>query len=210
MSEYSGNLFVIAAASGTGKSSLVAALLDKVPSIALSVSYTTREPRGVEQNGREYHFTDRNAFEPMIERNEFLEWAEVHGNLYGTSATWIEERMRAGQDVLLEVDWKGALQVRSRFANATLIFILPPSFEELKSRLLGRGEDTADTIRRRLANAREEIAKAPLFDYVIINDSFDEALQSLSNVVAAQRCRFAAVSQSNPKVMLELGFRQHS
>lgn len=206
--DYPGNLFVIAAASGTGKSSLVKALLVQSPSISLSVSYTTREPRGSEADGCEYHFIDRNDFEAMIERNEFLEWAEVHGNLYGTSATWIEERMRTGRDVLLEIDWKGALQVRGRFGNAALVFVLPPSFVELKARLVGRGEDSADTIRRRLANAREEIAKAPLFDYVIINDSFDVALQALTHIVASQRCRFAAVSQSNPAVMLELGFRK--
>jgi guanylate kinase len=206
--DYPGNLFVMAAPSGAGKSSLTAALLQREPAIELSISYTTRAPRGNEEGGREYHFVDQNQFEAMIERGEFLEWAEVHGNLYGTSARWIEERMKQGRDVLLEIDWKGALQVRGRFSNATLIFVLPPSFEELKSRLMSRGEDPADTIRQRLANAREEIAKAPLFDYVIINDVFDDALRALTHIVAAQRCRYTSIEQANPKVIAALGLKQ--
>jgi guanylate kinase len=205
--DYPGNLFVIAAPSGAGKSSLTAALLQSEPDIALSVSYTTREPRGNEAQAREYHFVDRNAFEAMIERNEFLEWAEVHGNLYGTSASWIEERMQRGEEVLLEIDWKGALQVRGRFANATLIFVLPPSFDALKARLVSRGEDTPAAIRRRLANAREEIAKAPLFDYVIINDRFDDALTALRHIVAAQRCRYTTMERAHPGVMAALGLK---
>jgi guanylate kinase len=203
--DYPGNLFVIAAPSGAGKSTLTNALLQREPRIAMSVSYTTREPRGVEMQGSEYHFVNQDDFEAMIERGEFMEWAEVHGYLYGTSASWIEQKMKAGEDVLLEIDWKGALQVRSRFANATLMFVLPPSFDELKSRLAQRGDTAPDVIRRRLANAREEIAKAPLFDYVIINDSFDEALQAILNIVAAQRCRYAAIKQRNPAVMTALG-----
>ncbi|MBU6436324.1 MAG: guanylate kinase [Betaproteobacteria bacterium] len=205
--DYPGNLFVMAAPSGAGKSSLTAALLQREPGLALSVSYTTRTPRGNEEDGREYHFVSRNDFDAMIEANEFLEWAEVHGNMYGTSARWIEERMRRGEDVLLEIDWKGALQVRGRFANATLVFVLPPSFDELKARLLLRGEDSPEAIRQRLANAREEIAKAPLFDYVIINDHFDEALSALTHIVAAQRCRYTTMEKAHPGVMAALGLK---
>ncbi len=203
--DYPGNLFVIAAPSGAGKSTLTDALLKREPRIAMSVSYTTRDPRGVEQPGREYYFLSPDEFDAMVERGEFMEWAEVHGYLYGTSARWIEKKMQAGEDVLLEIDWKGALQVRSRFSNATLLFVLPPSFDELKLRLATRGDTEPDIIRRRLANAREEIAKAPLFDYVIINDDFDDALQQILHIVAAQRCRYAAIKQRNPAVMSALG-----
>jgi guanylate kinase len=203
--DYPGNLFVIAAPSGAGKSTLTDALLRREPRIAMSVSYTTRDPRGAEQAGREYYFVSPDEFDAMVERGEFMEWAEVHGYLYGTSARWIEQKMQAGEDVLLEIDWKGALQVRSRFSNATLLFVLPPSFDELKVRLATRGDTAPEIIRRRLANAREEIAKAPLFDYVIINDDFDEALQAILHIVAAQRCRYAAIKQRNPAVMSALG-----
>ena len=195
-----GNLYVVAAPSGAGKTTLVRMLLEREPAVRLSVSYTTRPPRPGEQNGREYHFVDVNSFRGMIERHEFLEWAEVHGNFYGTSKKWIADRLTAGEDVLLEIDWQGAQQVRELFPGAIGIFILPPSMEELTRRLTGRGTDAADVIARRLAAAQAEMRHVGEFDYVIINDLLDRALDDLHAIVratrlilAAQRLRHAAL-----------------
>ncbi len=187
-----GNLFVVAAPSGSGKSSLVKALMEVDAGVAPSVSHTTRAPRGQEKDGREYFFFDRATFDRMIEAGDFFEWAQVHGNRYGTSRQAIAARMQAGGDVVLEIDWQGALQIRRLFASAILIFVLPPSWDELRARLQRRGEDSDEVIELRLANAREELAQVKHFDYVIINEVFERALFDLKAIVHAQRLRFSA------------------
>ena len=186
----SGNLFVVAAPSGAGKTTLVRLLLEQESRVHLSISYTTRGPRPGEENGREYHFVDNVEFQAMIARHEFLEWAEVHGYFYGTSKKWIADQLAAGHDVLLEIDWQGAQQVRKLFPQAIGIFILPPSMEELTRRLTGRGTDSADVIARRLAAAQAEMRHVGEFDYVIINDQLAQALEELRAVVRASRLSF--------------------
>lgn len=190
--DYPGNLFVVAAPSGAGKSSLVKALLELDAAVHPSVSHTTRAPRGQEKHGREYFFVSDAEFDAMIDHGAFVEWAHVHGRRYGTSRKAIEERIAAGADVVLEIDWQGALQIRSTFANAVLIFILPPSWEELRSRLERRGEDAPEVIELRLRNAAAEMAHAHEFDFVIINELFERALFDLKAIVHAQRLRFTA------------------
>lgn len=187
-----GKLFIICAPSGAGKTSLVNALLEREPDLELSVSYTTRPPRQGEQDGREYHFVSRETFVRMAEQGDFLESAEVHGNLYGTSQAWIEARTREGRDILLEIDWQGAQQVRRLVADVTTVFILPPSLEILRRRLTARGQDSSAVIERRLVNAREEIAHVEEFDYVIINQSFDVAVVDLVSIVRATRLQVTA------------------
>ncbi|HWQ38621.1 MAG TPA: guanylate kinase [Burkholderiales bacterium] len=187
-----GNVFIVCAPSGAGKTTLVNALLQSDPRVHLSVSYTTRAPRPGEIEGRHYHFVTRREFERMLEAGEFLESAEVHGNLYGTSQRWIREQRNAGHDVLLEIDWQGAQQVRRLIPDAIGIFILPPSAEVLRARLVNRGADSPEVIERRLAAAREEISHVGEFDYVIINNDFDEALEDLASVVRASRLRAGA------------------
>ncbi len=186
-----GNLYVVAAPSGAGKTTLVRLLLEAEP-VRLSISFTTRQPRPGEQDGREYHFVDTATFRAMIERQEFLEWAEVHGNFYGTSKKWIADQLAVDADVLLEIDWQGAQQVRQQFPDAIGIFILPPSMEELERRLTGRGTDAADVIARRLAAAQAEMHHVGEFDYVIINNQLEEALLDLRAVVRASRLQYAA------------------
>ena len=195
-----GNLYVVAAPSGAGKTTLVRLLLEKETAVHLSISFTTRAPRPGEGCGREYHFVDTTEFRAMIERQEFLEWAEVHGNFYGTSKKWIADQLSLGADVLLEIDWQGAQQVRSWFPAAIGVFILPPSMDELTRRLTGRGTDSADVIARRLAAAQAEMRHVGEFDYVIINDQLEQALDDLRAVVrascltlGAQRARHAAL-----------------
>lgn len=192
MTVYPGNLFVVAAPSGAGKSSLVKALMELDAGVQPSVSHTTRAPRGQEFHGREYFFIDDAQFDDMVANNAFLEWAYVHGNRYGTSKSTIEERISQGLDVILEIDFQGAVQIKRLFANAVLIFILPPSWEELRSRLQRRGEDTAEVIEIRLANAATEMARAHEFDFVIINQLFDKALFDLKAIVHAQRLKYAS------------------
>ena len=189
---YPGNLFVVAAPSGAGKSSLVKALMELDAGVQHSVSHTTRAPRGQEFHGREYFFIDDAQFDEMIATNAFLEWAHVHGNRYGTSRLTIQERISQGLDVVLEIDFQGAIQIKRLFANAVLIFILPPSWEELRSRLHRRGEDTPEVIETRLANAATEMAQAHEFDFVIINQLFDKALFDLKAIVHAQRLKYAS------------------
>jgi guanylate kinase len=184
-----GNLFIVCAPSGAGKTSLVAELLKTDAGIKLSVSYTTRAPRRGEVNGREYHFVSKEKFEAMAARGEFLESALVHDNFYGTSQAWIAEQRAAGSDILLEIDWQGAAQVRRVFPDVIGIFILPPSFETLVSRLNTRAQDSPEIIARRLSNARDEISHVAEFDYVIINDTFGDAVKDLVAVVRAQRLR---------------------
>ena len=203
--ETPGNLFVVAAPSGAGKSSLVKALLELDSHLAVSVSHTTRAPRGQEQQGREYHFVDEAQFKAMIERGEFVEWAQVHGRLYGTSHRAIEERLRGGQDIVLEIDWQGALQIKRLFAGAVLVFILPPSWDELLQRLQRRGEDGADVIEQRMANARAEVAQARHFDFVIINALFETALFDLKTIVHSQRLKYAAQARHRPQIFAALG-----
>ena len=190
--DYPGNLFVVAAPSGAGKSSLVKALLELDSHVHLSVSHTTRPPRGQEKHGRDYYFASQSEFDAMIESRAFVEWAHVHGNRYGTSKKAIEERIAQGSDVILEIDFQGALQIKKAFANAILVFILPPSWEELRSRLERRGEDSADVIEVRLKNAAIEMAQVSKFDFVIINELFERALFDLKAVVHAQRLKYAA------------------
>jgi len=183
----SGRLFVITAPSGAGKSSLIQALLKADPSLKLSISYTTRAPRRGEANGREYHFVDEPTFLAMRSRGEFLESAEVHGNRYGTSNRVIREALARGEDLILEIDWQGARQVRALFPDCVGIFIHPPSMEELERRLRARGQDAEEVIQRRLANARSELAHAGEFDYAIINKDFDTARQALAEIISKER-----------------------
>ena len=187
----SGNLFIISAPSGAGKTSLVRALLDINPQIDLSVSYTTREPRPGEVNGKDYHFVSRDTFLAMAKRGEFLESAEVYGNLYGSSQTWISQQNAAGRDILLEIDWQGAMQVRRLFPQCISIFILPPSLQALEQRLKGRGKDAREVIAKRLAAVREDVAHVAEFDYVIINDDLNKALLELNAVVLSARLKCA-------------------
>jgi guanylate kinase len=182
-----GLLFVITAPSGAGKSSLIRALMASDAGIALSVSYTTRTPRPGEQDGREYHFVDAASFSAMLERGEFLESAEVHGHRYGTSQKVIERTRASGRDLVLEIDWQGAAQVRLLHPDAIGIFILPPSMAELERRLRARAQDAEAVIRRRMRNAAEEMSHAAEFKYAIINNNFDDALRDLGAIVRAER-----------------------
>ena len=183
----SGTLFIVSAPSGAGKSTLVNALLAREPGIALSISHTTRAPRPGDVNGKHYHFVDRVTFEAMIARGEFLEHAEVFGNLYGTSLAGVQAQLAAGHDVLLEIDWQGAAQVRKAVPDCVTIFILPPSRAELERRLRARASDSEATIERRLAESREEMSHAHEFDCVIVNDVFEDALAQLQAIVHAVR-----------------------
>ncbi|KAF1004146.1 MAG: Guanylate kinase [Luteibacter sp.] len=199
-----GTLFVVAAPSGAGKSTLVNALLEREPQISLSISHTTRPPRVGEMYGRHYFFVERPDFEKEIEDGIFLEHAVVHGNLYGTSRTVVDEKLNAGADVLLEIDWQGARQVRKGKPDCVSVFILPPSRVELERRLRGRNTDAADVIERRLINSREEIAHAHEFDYIIVNDSFEDALGDLQAIVHAVRLRSPHTAKRHEALIQEL------
>jgi guanylate kinase len=192
-----GSLFVVVAPSGAGKTSLVNRLLEEEPNIHLSVSYTTRSPRAGENHGRDYHFIERAAFENMIAAGDFLEHANVYGNYYGTSRRWIETELAGDHDVLLEIDWQGAKQVRTLFPRMVGIFILPPSLEELRKRLESRGKDSRETIEKRMASTREDISHVLEFEYIIVNERFEAALTDLKSVVRATR-----VSQAQQSVRL--------
>jgi guanylate kinase len=202
--DYPGNLFIVAAPSGAGKSSLVKALreLDRV--VQPSISHTTRAPRGQEKNGREYHFVSDAEFDQMIAQNAFLEWAHVHGHRSGTSKSAIEQRISAGGDVILEIDYQGAYQIKKAFANSISIFILPPSLEELRARIERRGEDAPDKIELRMQNAKDEMAEAHTFDFVIINEVFESALFDLKAIVHAQRLTFSALRKARADTLLAL------
>ena len=194
-----GTLFIVTAPSGAGKTTLVSGLLERDPLVRLSVSYTTRAPRTGEVNGQHYHFIDVQGFRALRDKGEFLEWAEVHSNYYGTSKRWLEEQIRAGRDILLEIDWQGAQQVRKVFPKAVGVFILPPSVEELERRLRGRGTDSEDVISRRVLGARGEMRHVAEFDYVIINEDLPAALEDLVAVVRASRLRYANQEARKPE-----------
>ena len=200
-----GNIFLVVAPSGAGKSTLVNALLARDAAIVLSVSHTTRAPRPGEENGREYHFVSVGEFTRRRAAGEFIESAEVHGNYYATSRMWIEERVQAGNDVLLEIDWQGARQVKARFPHAVGVFILPPSIDALEARLHKRGQDSASVIARRLLAAGSEMAHAPEFDYVIINEHLDAALAQLSAIVTATRLRYGSQAARHHALFGQLG-----
>ena len=190
--DYPGNLFVVAAPSGAGKSSLCKALLELDSRLQPSVSHTTRPPRGQEKHGREYFFVSTSEFDAMVAGDAFVEWAHVHSQRYGTSKKAIEDRMAQGADVILEIDFQGAVQIKEVFANAICIFILPPSWEELRSRLERRGEDSPEVIDMRMKNAQIEVAQVAKFDFVIINELFDRALFDLKAIVHSQRLKISA------------------
>ncbi|AZN35216.1 guanylate kinase [Iodobacter ciconiae] len=184
-----GNLFVVTAPSGAGKTTLVAALLAADQNVQLSVSFTTRTARPGEVNGKDYHFVSREVFEQMIHNGDFLEHAEVYGNYYGTSQTWINQAIDTGSDILLEIDWQGAAQVRRLFSQAIGLFILPPSVEILEQRLKNRGKDSDEVIERRMAVAKEEISHVEEFDYVIVNEHIDEAVRDIVSIVRSERLK---------------------
>jgi guanylate kinase len=201
-----GVLYIVSAPSGAGKTSLVKALLKNDPAIRLSVSYTTRAPRPGETNGRDYHFVDRQRFEEMLAEGEFLEHAEVYGNFYGTSKGNISRELNAGHDILLEIDWQGAAQVKTHFPESASIFILPPSFNALRTRLKGREQDSDEVIERRLAAAAHDVAHADAFDYIMVNDDFDHALQDL--VAITRSVRLEAARQLDRHAVLFDEFRR--
>jgi guanylate kinase len=184
-----GMLVVVSSPSGGGKGTLIDRVLKTVPDLAFSVSYTTRAPRGLEENGREYFFVDEPSFRAMIERGEFLEWADVYGHLYGTSTLQVEQERTAGRDIILEIDVQGAESIRRKVPDATSIFIVPPSFELLRNRLVARATDSAADLERRLKGAPAEVAQYKLFDYVILNDDINRASQQLAAVIYAERAR---------------------
>lgn len=201
-----GILFVVSAPSGAGKTSLVKALLKADPAIRLSVSYTTRAPRPGETDGRDYHFVSHEQFHKLLAEDEFLEHAEVYGNFYGTSKSVISRELYAGRDLLLEIDWQGAAQVRDHFPRSASIFILPPSFAALRTRLAGRAQDSDEVIERRLAAAAHDVAHANTFDYIIVNDDFDHALQDL--VAVTRSIRLETVRQMTRHAALFEEFRR--
>ena len=202
--DYPGNLFVVAAPSGAGKSSLVKALMELDSRVQPSVSHTTRAPRGQEKHGREYFFVSDAEFEAMIQADAFVEWAHVHGARYGTSRQAIRERMNNGVDVVLEIDYQGAFQIKKLFAQTVLIFVLPPSMEELRARILRRGEDPPENVELRMRNAAQEMEHVREFDFVIINELFDTALFDLKAVVHAQRLKFSSQLRSRAQVFQTL------
>jgi len=199
-----GTLYIVAAPSGAGKSSLVNALLEREREIVLSISHTTRPPRPGDVDGEHYHFVNRGVFERLIADNAFLEHAEVFGNLYGTSRNAVEPLLAQGRDVLLEIDWQGARQVRKVMPDSVSIFILPPSREELERRLRTRAADSAVTIARRLAESREEIAHVDDFDYVVVNDEFADALNDLRSIVTTRRLRREAQAKRHAALIADL------
>ncbi len=205
MSKAAGNVFVVVAPSGAGKSSLVNALLAQDPKLCLSVSATTRAPRSGETDGKDYRFVSRDQFVALQQNNQLLEWAEVHGNFYGTPRDQIEQAIHQGRDILLEIDWQGARQVKRLFAQTIGIFILPPSIQTLEQRLQQRGQDSQAVITRRIEAASEEILHAPEFEYVIINQDFRIALAELAEVVAVARLRYNSQSAKNEALFASLG-----
>ncbi|MFZ9264044.1 MAG: guanylate kinase [Polynucleobacter sp.] len=202
---YTGSMLMVVAPSGAGKSSLVNALLQKDPDIGLSVSFTTRAPRPGEVNGREYNFLTESEFVKRKEAGDFLEWANVHGNYYGTSKSWIESQMQNGKDVILEIDWQGARQVQKIIPEAIWIFILPPSIQTLEDRLRKRAQDDEATIQKRVAAAKDELAHVAEANYLVVNDDFEQALSELNQVVLASRLRTGPQLARQNQLAKELG-----
>lgn len=196
-----GLLIVISAPSGTGKTTLCHMLLKTFPDMEFSVSYTTRKPRLGEINGKDYFFVDRETFERMIEEGDFLEWAEVYGNLYGTSRSQVTKALETGKDILLDIDTQGALQVKKNFPEAVLIFILPPSLTELERRLRSRGTDDEETIEKRLKIARDEIEKALYYDYLVVNDVLEVAFEKLRSIITAEKCKTERLKSQLEKIV---------
>jgi len=189
-----GNLFVVAAPSGAGKTSLVKALVESIPGITVSISHTTRPKRPQEEHGKNYYFIDKAEFESMITHHDFLEHAVIFDNLYGTSKRWVDETLAKGMDVILEIDWQGQQQIKQLFPESISIFILPPSLSALSERLIKRNQDKPDTIKQRLADARETISHIPEFDYLVVNDEFDTAKNEL--IIIIQACRLLQKRQA--------------
>lgn len=202
-----GTLYVISAPSGAGKTSLVAQMLERDPVLGVSISHTTRPMRSGEQDGVNYHFVGREQFEAMIERDEFLEHADVFGNYYGTSQRWVADTLAQGRDVILEIDWQGAVQVRRLMPDCVGIFILPPSPEVLRQRLTGRGTDAAEVVERRLREAAEECRHAQEFDFLVVNDDFEVALADLLAIVRGQRLRVTAQEARHAGLLASLTAR---
>lgn len=200
MHNNTGNLFIVSAPSGAGKSSLLRALRQHHPELLISISHTTRSPRPNERHGMHYYFVSHTVFIEMMERGEFLEHAQVFDNFYGTSEIVVKENLQRGYSVVLEIDWQGAIQVRRRFPNAHSIFILPPSLSALRERLAKRAQDSADIIARRMRDAQQELSHYPEYDYLVVNDNFEQALNDLDSIVVAQELRI--VSQTTKLVNL--------
>lgn len=198
--EREGILLVVSAPSGAGKTSLCKQIVDFFPLLGHSVSFTTRPQREGERNGHDYHFVSGAEFKAMVVGDEFVEWAEVHDNCYGTARKTLEDARAAGKDLLLEIDWQGAAQLRKNGVDGVFVFILPPSFEELRRRLEGRGTDSPEVIERRLQNARRELAEAFRYDYLVINDDFAQAVEELKAIITAEHCR----SQRQRKIFKQL------
>lgn len=194
--EKQGILFVVSAPSGTGKTTLCREMTIKLPNLTHSISYTTRSPRADEVDGREYFFVNETRFREMIERNEFAEWAEVHGNLYGTHNGHLLDIMNRGEDILLDIDSQGAIQMKKRFKDGVFIYILPPSFEVLKSRLTDRGSESTEEIRKRLKKAKEEIWNYREYYYIVVNDDFKKALIDLKSIIIAERIKMRRMNLS--------------
>lgn len=199
-----GTLYIVSAPSGAGKTSLVAALVKAMPRLRISVSHTTRAIRPGEVDGVNYHFTSRDSFVQQVEQGRFLEHAEVFGNLYGTSGDWVSQTLRGGEDVVLEIDWQGAAQIRKQVPEAVSIFIMPPSLTTLAERLRGRGSDDETVIQQRLDGAREEISHYGEFDYLVVNQDFQRALDDLIAIVEAGRLAIGRQSQRQASVLQEL------
>jgi guanylate kinase len=204
MSTTQGNLFVVSAPSGAGKSSLLRALLEQQPELSVAVSHTTRAARPGEQDGVHYHYVDRETFAGMVERGEFLEHAQVFDNFYGTSEAAVRGPLEQGRDLVLEIDWQGARQVRHRFPDACGIFIIPPSVQALRERLTGRGQDSDEVIRRRMRDAEAEMSHYPEYDYLVVNDDFDTAMDQLRCIMNARRLLQGQQDQRLEKTLKEL------
>jgi guanylate kinase len=205
MSSYAGNVFLVTAPSGAGKSSLVSALLQRDPTLQLSVSCTTRAPRVGEVDGKDYWFVNHARFDAMRSNNELLEWAQVHDNFYGTPKSPLADALSSGRDVILEIDWQGAQQVRKMLGSVTGIFILPPSLETLEQRLQARGKDSQEVISKRVLTAASEIAHAPEFEYVVINQDFNEALEHMEHIITAARLRYARQAKVHAALFASMG-----
>lgn len=204
MSDPLGTLYVISAPSGAGKSSLVKALIESMQGIDVSISHTTRAKRDGEQDGVNYHFVEKDAFISMVGQGAFLEHAQVFDNYYGTAVANIEDKLNQGEDVILEIDWQGAAQVRKHIPHSVNIFILPPSLPALEERLRGRGQDSDEIIERRMRDAKSETSHYSEYDYLVVNDQFEDALRELKSIVVARRCRYGAQSQRLTALLKEL------